>query len=170
MKKFTDSDKEIARKIDPIYTWITRDKDYTIRIHIHKPAKLEPSGFWASVDAGLEIPFPYSFNSIKWIDEEPTRITDIYGEHKTKMKHFTDTEKDIARHIEEDGQFKYMARNKDGSLCLFWDRPYKEDIMWWSPNFYYYFPTNSMFTDIEWGDTEPTRIIDIYNQIRVRDV
>ena len=77
------------------------------------------------------------------------------------MKEFTDDEKNIARNI--DKEYKWIARDSDGSLCAYEERPKKEEDSWYSDCYDYLFYFNHLFPAIKWEDEEPTRISDIYN-------
>lgn len=81
MRKFTDDEKIIARNIDKEYKWIARDKNGTLCAYSLNPTKREELGEWVydnyirvSDLFGLEL-----FKSIKWEDDEPTLIEDIYN-------------------------------------------------------------------------------------------
>lgn len=81
MKEFTEDEKVIARNIDKEYKWIARDKNGTLCAYSLNPTKREELGEWVydnyirvSDLFGLEL-----FKSIKWEDDEPTRISDIYN-------------------------------------------------------------------------------------------
>lgn len=77
MKEFTDNEKVVARNIDKKYKWIARDSDGCLCIYMKKPTKFE--GCWeASTGFGEFYAFNHMFKSIKWEDDEPTRIRDIY--------------------------------------------------------------------------------------------
>lgn len=82
MKEFTEDEKIIARNIDKRYKWIARDKFGTLCVYLLKPFKKEGTRMWVSscaeiarvdllLDKGL-------FKSIRWEDDEPTLIRDIY--------------------------------------------------------------------------------------------
>lgn len=79
MKKFTSDEKTIAMNIDKKYKWIARDKCGVLFAFPDMPIKKE-TGIWGCdcyvcINAlfGQEL-----FNSIKWEDDEPTLIKDIY--------------------------------------------------------------------------------------------
>lgn len=83
MKKFTEDEKIIARKINKKFKWMARDKNGSLFVYVSNPTKEEKFGAWVSnnhyyisinavFDQGL-------FKSIKWKDAEPTRISDIYN-------------------------------------------------------------------------------------------
>lgn len=79
------------------------------------------------------------------------------------MKNFTNDEKVIARNIDE--EYKWIARDRDGNLCVYGGKPKKRNDSWISDDYeyeyLYYF--NHLFPAIKWEDEEPTRIRDIYN-------
>ena len=83
MKEFTEDEKVIARNIDKRYEWMARDKDGELYVYFDKPSKNESGGFFGGnkiccdcvselLDCGL-------FESVRWEDNEPTRISDIYN-------------------------------------------------------------------------------------------
>ena len=80
------------------------------------------------------------------------------------MKTFTEDEKIIARNI--DKEYKWMARDSDGVLCVFKKKPRKSGNGWggwYSDGYKYISYFNHLFSAIKWDDEEPTRISDIYN-------
>lgn len=77
MKTFSDTEKIIARNIDTEYKWIARDRDGNLYVYEGKPKKEESS--WYSDGCSLFFQFNHLFPAIKWDDEEPTRIRDIYN-------------------------------------------------------------------------------------------
>ncbi len=77
------------------------------------------------------------------------------------MKEFTDDEKNIARHI--DKEYKWIARDSDGNLCIYEEKPEKEEYAWYNGVCKYIYYFNHLFSAIKWEDEEPTRISDIYN-------
>ena len=77
MKKFTRDEKMIAKNINKKYKWIARDSYGNIYVHQKKPTKLETC--WNTFNrSGEFFVFNHMFKSIKWEDDEPTRICDIY--------------------------------------------------------------------------------------------
>lgn len=91
---------------------------------------------------------------------------------------FTERDKEIAKAI--DGKYKYMARDEDGSLWLYERKPIKNGAGYWAidwedhlgakekvdcrPNVY--FPIGEVFfLDVQWKDSEPTRINEIYDVV-----
>lgn len=77
------------------------------------------------------------------------------------MKNFTNDEKAIARNI--DKEYKWIARDWDGNLCIYEGKPKKEGSRWISNDYEYLCYFNHLFSAIKWEDEEPTRISDIYN-------
>lgn len=77
------------------------------------------------------------------------------------MKNFTNDEKAIARNI--DKEYKWMARDQDGNLCVYEGKPKKRNDSWISDDYEYLCYFNHLFPAIKWEDEEPTRISDIYN-------
>lgn len=82
MKEFTEDKKIIARNINKIYKWIARDKFGTLRVYLLKPVKKESTRMWgSSCDEIARVDFLLDkglFKSIRWEDDEPTLIRDIY--------------------------------------------------------------------------------------------
>ena len=77
------------------------------------------------------------------------------------MKNFTNDEKAIARNIDE--EYKWIARDRDGELCIYEGKPEKEMDSWYSVCYFYIPYFNHLFSAIKWEDEEPTLISDIYN-------
>ena len=77
MKTFTEIEKTIARNIDKEYKWMARDNDGNLYVYEGKPKKEESS--WYSDGCSLFFQFSHLFSAIKWEDEEPTLISDIYN-------------------------------------------------------------------------------------------
>lgn len=77
MKTFSDAEKIIARNIDKEYQWMARDRDGNLYVYEGKPKKEESS--WYSDGCSLFFQFNHLFSAIKWKDEEPTLISDIYN-------------------------------------------------------------------------------------------
>ena len=77
------------------------------------------------------------------------------------MKTFTEVEKTIARNINK--EYKWMARDRDGNLCIYEEKPRKEEDSWYFGGYDYISYFNHLFSAIKWEDEEPTRISDIYN-------
>lgn len=77
------------------------------------------------------------------------------------MKTFTEVEKTIARNI--DWEYRWMARDQDGNLCIYEGKPEKEGNYWHFGGYDYISYFNHLFSAIKWEDKEPTLISDIYN-------
>lgn len=82
MKEFTNDEKIIARNISKEYKWIARDDNGDLCIYKEKPKKSKC--IW-NISSGnlfdkLETltAFNHMFSSIKWEDDEPVLIKDIY--------------------------------------------------------------------------------------------
>ena len=93
-------------------------------------------------------------------------INDIVGKNIIKLpkkKQFSQDELSILRNI--DYRYKWVARDRDGEVWIYSDKPKKEDNLcnW---NTYCSFNKsleiikNSLFTEIKWEDDEPVFIDD----------
>ena len=51
----------------------------------------------------------------------------------------------------------WVARDKDGKLYLYRDRPIKDKFVWYSPGFSLVLASAS-FPEIKWSDDEPTKV------------
>lgn len=82
MKEFSEDEKIIARSIDQKYKWIARDKSGSLYVYSLKPVKRECVKMWgnsSSEIACVNVLFNKElFRTIKWEDDEPTLIRDIY--------------------------------------------------------------------------------------------
>lgn len=77
------------------------------------------------------------------------------------MKTFTEVEKTIAKNI--DKEYKWMARDWDGNLCIYEEKPKKRNDSWYFDGYNRFSYFNHLFSAIKWEDEEPTLISDIYN-------
>ena len=84
------------------------------------------------------------------------------------MKNFTNDEKAIARNIDE--KYKWIARDHDGELCIYEEKPRKEGNYWYFDGYGRLSYFNHLFSAIKWEDKEPTLISDIYNPQVLDDV
>ena len=78
-----------------------------------------------------------------------------------KKKEFNDDELCILRNI--DKEYKWIARDKSGSLCIFDEKPNKSGEMWNNvihSSFIELGCFNNLFNSINWEDDEPIRIDD----------
>ena len=51
----------------------------------------------------------------------------------------------------------WVARDKDGKLFLYRDKPIKDKFIWYSPGFSLVLASAS-FPEIKWSDDEPTKV------------
>ncbi len=77
MKTFTEDEKIIARNIDKEYQWMARDSDRGLCVYKRKPKK--EKSYWHAAGYDYLSPFSHLFSAVKWEDEEPTLISDIYN-------------------------------------------------------------------------------------------
>ena len=128
-------------KVDAYVIWFSNFK-YKIRDNVLLRSKLRENDFTV---CGL------SLNELKYI-KEIIRFP--------KKKNFTDDELCILRNI--DKKYKWIAKDKDGEVCIYINKPKKEDVSW--DNFSFYKPLDiikdSLFTEIKWEDEEPIYIDD----------
>ena len=78
-----------------------------------------------------------------------------------KKKEFNDDELCVLRNI--DKKYKWIARDKSGSLCIFDEKPNKSGEMWNNvihSSFIELGCFNNLFNSINWEDEEPIRIDD----------
>ena len=77
-----------------------------------------------------------------------------------KKKQFSQETLDFFKCI--DKKFEWIAKDKDGEVCIYINKPKKEDVSW--DNFSFYKPLDiikdSLFTEIKWEDEEPIYIDD----------
>ena len=63
-----------------------------------------------------------------------------------------------------DKKYKWIAKDKDGEVYIYIDKPKKEDKCWNCNPYYFFKPLDtikdSLFTEIQWEDEEPIRIDD----------
>ena len=99
-------------------------------------------------------------------------INDVAGKNVIKLpkkKEFTDDELCILRNI--DKEYKWIAKDRDGDLWIYTNKPKKEDDGYWrdcSSKSLSFEPLdifkNSLFTEIKWEDEEPVYIDDYVNR------
>ena len=78
-----------------------------------------------------------------------------------KKKEFTDDELCILRNI--DKEYKWIARDNNGSVSIFSEKPYREDDVWGNVILALYNDLNCynhLFDQIQWEDEEPIYIDD----------
>ena len=95
-------------------------------------------------------------------------INDVAGKNVIKLpkkKEFTDDELCILRNI--DKKYKWIARDESGSLCIFDEKPNKNEEIWDNvirSDFIELNCYNSLFNSIQWEDNEPVYIDDYVNR------
>ena len=78
-----------------------------------------------------------------------------------KKKEFTDDELCVLKNI--DKKYKWIARDKSGNLCIFDEKPNKNEEIWDNvirSDFIELNCYNSLFSSIQWEDEEPVYIDD----------
>lgn len=92
-------------------------------------------------------------------------INDVAGKNVIKLpkkKEFTDDELCVLKNI--DKKYKWIARDKSGNLCIFDEKPNKNEEIWNNvirSDFIELNCYNSLFNSIQWEDNEPV-YIDVY--------
>ena len=87
----------------------------------------------------------YTCKELIWERKEP----------KEKPK-LTEDEKVILRNIDKD--YKYIARDKCGTICVFIDKPHKSGLGWGGNFFEVLVLFSHLFQFIKWEDEEPYSI------------
>lgn len=91
-------------------------------------------------------------------------INDVVGKNIIKIpkkKNFTDDELCVLKNI--DKKYKWIARDKSGNLCIFDEKPNKNEEIWDNvirSDFIELNCYNSLFNSIQWEDEEPVCIDD----------
>ena len=120
MKEFTEDEKTIAKNIDKKYKWIARDSNGWLYLYQNKPNKLDccwddPNNSTPYRIVNLKY-FNHIFISIKWEDDEPTRISDIYIEQilddveREYLKKVLKPFHDKVKHIVKFDSYSYNKR------------------------------------------------------------
>ena len=52
----------------------------------------------------------------------------------------------------------WVARDKDGSLYMYTDKPKKKSEFWHAPKVGYVKLDDSLFPEVKWSDEEPTKV------------
>ena len=91
------------------------------------------------------------------------QINDLVGKNIIKLpkkKQFSQDTLNFFKMI--DKKYKWIAKDKDGEVCIYINKPKKEDVSW--DNFSLYKPLDiikdSLFDEILWEDEEPVYIDD----------
>ena len=78
-----------------------------------------------------------------------------------KKKEFTDDELCILRNI--DKEYKWVARDEGGNVCIFIEKPLKKETIWdfvRGTDYIEFHCYNHLFQSIQWEDEEPVFIND----------
>lgn len=137
MKEFTNDEKIIARNISKELKWMARDEQGSLYAYSDKPIKSKILKAWdykSPVFVRINELFEGMFESIKWEDDEPTRISDIYNPQilddverkylKNVLKPFHDEVEYVvksARHLRRDGTYdnEYLSIEfQDGNFTF----------------------------------------------------
>lgn len=79
MKEFSEDEKAVARSIDKEYKWMARNANGCLGVYKNKPKKMSRAFDAQHLSEYFPLyAFGHMFKSIKWEDEEATRIRDIY--------------------------------------------------------------------------------------------
>ena len=158
------------------FEYVARDSDGELAVYDVKPVKFDTR--WSD-DLGdwIEPLNNDYFPEVKWSDEEPTKVADLW-EIYSKVDDSTNLEikaageysnwtyldhTDLLKQLLHD-DYLYLARDKDGVLSVYDGSPVKvEEMGCW--DFYVVFDSetiqNDNFPEIKWTDNEPTKISDL---------
>ena len=94
-------------------------------------------------------------------------INDVVGKNIIKIPKKKNFSRETLNFFEFiDKEYKWIAKDKDGEVWIFIDKPKKSNVSW--ANFGSYKPLdvikNSLFTEIKWEDEEPIYIDDYVNR------
>ena len=156
------------------FEYIARDSDGELSVYDVKPVKLDTR--WSD-DLGdwIEPLNNDYFPEVKWSDEEPTKVADLWetyskGEDSTNIKikaagEYLDwTYLDRANLLEQllDDDYLYLARGANGVLYAFDGEPYKVVGLgfWHVTSSFNSKPIhNDNFPEVQWYDDKPTTIV-----------
>lgn len=151
--------------VDNHWNWVARDKDGTLYLYSTKPyAKNFNEGTWSGKDTEeVEHEFKdygYTFSGVNWNDGEPTELVHIISTPRIIPRGFIHK------------RWKWIARDKFGSLCAYEEKPVKLNSWWacfdaangYKSSIYITevekFIDTNIFSEIKWEDYEPTMIED----------
>lgn len=119
--------------------WVARDKDKSLWLYSDMPEKKEC--LWSSFEcAKLN---PHIFPEVQWKDDHPTEV----------------------ELVKEKSNYLWLARDKDGELYLYTDKPFKHKRMWKTKDLYQYrfigvkeeeLPEE--LRGVSWNDEEPMEV------------
>ena len=98
----------------------------------------------------------------KWVESKISmnHILDSEIIKLPKKKQFSQDTLNFFKYI--DKKFEWIAKDKDGEVCIYINKPKKEDVSW--DNFSLYKPLDIikdiLFDKIKWEDEEPIKIDD----------
>lgn len=99
-----------------------------------------------------------------------SRMNWLLSEYKEPVK-LTEIEYYILKWAKENAEFKYLVRLKNGNLCAYSEKPFKDNQHHVWANKENVNSRLSMFNDlfefINWEDSEPTSIEDVLNNCEV---
>ena len=125
---------EYGTLLDDIGNHVHALNSYDERLNTNNGAKM------------LDIVEVYELNEV-WKREEPT---------------ITEDEKAILRNLP--GNYKWIARDENSTLCVYRDKPRKRTDTWMSELAYILFNLfNHLFQMVKWEDDEPWLIEDLLN-------
>ena len=158
------------------FEYVARDSDGELAVYDVKPVKFDTR--WSD-DLGdwIEPLNNDYFPEVKWSDEEPTKIADLWETYskvddstnikiKAAGEYLNWTYLDHADLLEEllnDG-YLYLTRDGDGVLYASDGEPYRvEDLGFWDVHIIFDREPiqNDNFPEVEWTDDEPTEIADL---------
>ena len=127
MKAFTDLDKRLAKGIDKQFKWIGRDRNDDLWVYDAKPHRNRMKEW--DVDRGecMSIFIGHAlklnlFEPIRWDDEEPTLISDIYN--STAQPVLTDLEREYLKAVFKPFRndidyvrLRFYGKTADGQPC-----------------------------------------------------
>lgn len=88
-------------------------------------------------------------------------LEELLWERKEGIPKLSDDEKAILRNV--DKRYKWLARDRDGSLGIYENKPNKSSNIFWSEGHCKDFCFNCIFQFIKWEDEEPYLIEDLLN-------
>lgn len=114
----------------------------------------------------------YKFSNEKWLESYRVSINNIDRYEVIKLprkKEFTKDELCVLKNI--DKQYKWIARDSSGNLCIFSEKPDKYEEIWnnvINSDFIEFYCYNHIFKSIRWEDDEPVCIDDYVDRKKER--
>lgn len=89
-------------------------------------------------------------------------LKEVLWERKEKPV-LTEDEKVILRNVPKD--YKWIARDKDDDLCIYIEKPEKDNVVWSNEDDYEsFYLFEHLFQSIKWEDTEPYLISELIEE------